>query len=215
LKKNCQAIGRAIKMREIYFVVIFFLAKSIIVPSFDEFSYFFLLNVIGISKFMFAVLVLIGQIAHIVGALIYKAFCRNIETRWMIFFAMVVTSVGYFLNFCFAKSWNKDWGIDDLVSLLFTDVVLGVVSTVLYSLPLLALFAKITPAKIEGTIYAFLTGTMNFGTTVISPGMGTWINHQFVGVNKRDLSNYPTLCLIQFLCSLVVFALLPLIPMKA
>lgn len=47
-------------MREIYFVIIFFIAKSIIVPSFDEFTYFFLLNVIGISKFMFAVLVLIG-----------------------------------------------------------------------------------------------------------------------------------------------------------
>lgn len=114
----------------------------------------------------------------------------------MIFFAMLVSSISYFLQFCFAKRWNKDIGVDDLVFLLFTDVVFGVVSTVLYSLPLLALFAKITPAKIEGTIYAFLTGTMNFGTTVISPGMGTWINHQFVGVNKRDLSNYSTLCLI-------------------
>ena len=151
LKKNCQAIGRAIKMREIYFVVIFFIAKSLIIPSFEEFSYFFLLNVIHISKFMFAVLVLIGQISHIVGALIYKAFCRNVETRWMIFFAMVVSSISYFLNYCFAMRWNQAWGIDDLVFLLFTDVVFGVISTVLYSLPLLALFAKITPAKIEGT----------------------------------------------------------------
>ena len=47
-------------MKEIYFLVIFFLVKGIINPSFEEFSYFFLLNVIKISKFMFSMLVLIG-----------------------------------------------------------------------------------------------------------------------------------------------------------
>ena len=44
--------------------------------------------------------------------------------------------------------------------------------------------------------------------------MGTWINYQFVGVNKNDLSGYPTLCLIAFILSLFAFALLPLIPTK-
>jgi hypothetical protein len=29
------------------------------------------------------------------------------------------------------------------------------------TLPLMALFAKITPKRIEGTIFAFLTGTWN------------------------------------------------------
>jgi hypothetical protein len=60
LKMNCRQIGRAICMREIFQVVIFFLALAILNPSFSEFSYFFLLNVIGISKFMFSLLVLIG-----------------------------------------------------------------------------------------------------------------------------------------------------------
>ena len=60
LKKNCQAIGRAICMKEIYFVVIFFILRGILNPTFEEFTYFFLLNVIGVSKFIFAVLVLIG-----------------------------------------------------------------------------------------------------------------------------------------------------------
>jgi hypothetical protein len=40
----------------------------------------------------------------------------------------------------------------------------------------MALFAKITPKRIEGTTFAFLTGTMNFATTVIGPGMGVWEN---------------------------------------
>lgn len=47
-------------MKEIYFVVIFFILKGLINPTFEEFSYFFLMSVIGVSKFMFAMLVLIG-----------------------------------------------------------------------------------------------------------------------------------------------------------
>lgn len=114
-------------MREIYFIIIFFIAKGILNPTFEEFSYFFLLNVIGISKFLFAILVLIGQICHVIGALVYKAFCRNIDTRWMVFFAMIVASLSAFLNYCFAKRWNQNWGINDMVFLFFTDVVFNVI----------------------------------------------------------------------------------------
>lgn len=94
----------------------------------------------------------------------------------MVFFAMITASISAFLNFVFAKRWNLNIGISDLAFLFFTDVVFNVIQVVLYSLPILALFAKITPAKIEGTIFAFLTGTMNLASTVISPGMGTLIN---------------------------------------
>jgi hypothetical protein len=59
LEKNCIAISRAIKMREIYCITIFFFLRAILNPLFEEFSYFFLLDVIKISKFMFAMLVLI------------------------------------------------------------------------------------------------------------------------------------------------------------
>lgn len=132
----------------------------------------------------------------------------------MVMIAFITGSLGAFLNFCFAKRWNLEIGIPDIVFLLFTDVVFEVLVTMLYTLPIMALFAKITPRNIEGTIFATLTGIMNFASTIISPGMGTFINHQFVGVNKKDLSNYSTLILIQFICSLFNFALLPLIPSK-
>ena len=177
LKQNCRQIGRAVCMREIYQLVIFFVALATINPSFSEFSYFFLLNVIGISKFTFSMLVLIGQLCHILGALIYKAFCRNVDTRTMVFASFATTIISSFLNFCFAKRWNLGWGIPDMVFLIFTDVVFAIIGTLLYTLPIMALFAKITPKNIEGTTYAFLTGTMNFGSTVISPSIGTFINH--------------------------------------
>jgi Na+/melibiose symporter-like transporter len=128
----------------------------------EEFSYFFLMNIIGVSKFIFALLVLIGQICHLVGALIYRAWCRNVDTRHMIIFAMCCSVLGNLLNFCCAKRWNLEVEIDDMFFLIFTDVVFNVLSTLLFTLPILSLFAKITPPKIEGTIFAFLTGTLNF-----------------------------------------------------
>ena len=41
LRKNCIAIGRAIAMREIFQLVLFYLLRGLIWPSFDEFGYFF------------------------------------------------------------------------------------------------------------------------------------------------------------------------------
>lgn len=55
-------------------------------------------------------------------------------------------------------------------------------------LPIMVLFAKITPEKIEGTCFAFLTGTMNFKNSVVSPLVGSYINDYFVGVKREDFS---------------------------
>ena len=132
----------------------------------------------------------------------------------MIFWAMVVGVIGAFLNFMFAKRWNLEIGIPDMAFLFATDVIFSVISVILYSLPILALFAKITPPRIEGTIFAFLTGTMNFANAIIAPNVGTFENHEFVGVNKKDLSNYWVLTLIALIGTILTFALLPLIPTR-
>ena len=118
------------------------------------------------------------------------------------------------MQFVFAKRWNLEIGISDYFFLIFTDSVFSTVSVILLNLPFLAYFAKVTPKKVEGTIFAFLTGTMNFAATVIAPSMGTFINSQFVGVNKNDLSRYSTLILIALIGSILVFPLLFLIPTR-
>ena len=81
-------------------------------------------------------------------------------------------------------------------------------------LPCLALFAKITPPGIEGTVFAFLTGTWNLDQSVLQPMGGSLINAQFVGVNKDDQSGYSTLCLISLICAFLNFALLPLVALR-
>ena len=118
-------------MREIYLLIIFIISRALIVPKFDEFTYFFLLNVIGISKLMFAILLLIGNVCGIIGALIYKSFFRNIEVRWMVFWSMVVKSLEYFANWLLAIRWtNEEAGIDDLAYLIICKVIFEILSTI-------------------------------------------------------------------------------------
>lgn len=51
LRINMKQIGRAIIMPEIYLVVAFFVLNGVISPDFGDFSYYFMLNEIKISKF--------------------------------------------------------------------------------------------------------------------------------------------------------------------
>jgi len=95
-----------------------------------------------------------------------------------------------------------------------TDTLFGVTSLAMYVLPTMALFAKITPSRIEGTVFAFLTGSVNLANTVISPMIGVYINKKFVGVTADDLSGYSTLCAIGIMTSFLGFFVVPLIPLK-
>lgn len=139
---------------------------------------------------------------------------KHIETRTIIFWSTVMAVVSTFLSYCFAMRWNIHFGISDLVFIIFTDVVFGCLSLALNVLPCLALFAKITPPGIEGTIFAFLTGSWNFADGVLSPMVGTEINNLFGHVTQKDLTNYPRLKLIAFVCSFIGFTILPLIPLN-
>ena len=107
---------------------------------------------------------------------------------------MCVFSTG--LKFCFASRWNLEVGVSDMMFLVFTDVVFGCLVLAMNILPCLALFAKITPPGIEGTVFAFLTGTWNMADSVLSPMVGAQINSKFFNVTSKDLSNYPKLCLV-------------------
>ena len=95
-----------------------------------------------------------------------------------------------------------------------TDTLFGVFSLAMYVLPTMALFAKITPKKIEGTVFAFLTGSVNLANTVLSPMVGVYLNKRFVGVTANDLSGYQNLCFIGIISSFCGFFILRLIPLK-
>lgn len=212
-KQSLRLIGRSLTRPEIYRVVIFFILEGLTKPSFADYTYFFLMNTIGVSKFMFAIITLVGQICGVVGVIIYERVLKTREVRTVLAINVCITILGAFLAFVFAKRWNLEFSCSDYVFLFLTDVVFAATAMAFSTLPIMALFAKITPPRIEGTMFAFLTGTSNLDLMVLQPLMGNFVN-LFVGVNKDDLSGYSTLILVQLCCSPIGFLLIYLIPLK-
>ena len=119
------------------------------------------MDVIGLSKFWFAMLILIGQFCLVISVLIYEAFLKTVEVRTLLFYNVIFKITGAFLALAFAERWNLAWGINDYFFLIFTDVVFATIATAFHNLPIMGMFAKLTPKKVEGTMFAFFTGTMN------------------------------------------------------
>lgn len=77
--------------------MIYFILDGFTNPSFGDFTYFFLMNVVGVSKFMFAMIALIGQICSLIGVLIYENFLKETEVRTVIMWNVVFGIVGAWL----------------------------------------------------------------------------------------------------------------------
>jgi hypothetical protein len=90
------------------------------------------MNVIHVSKLLFSVLVLVGQLCHVFGAVIYKTSFRAVDTRLMIIYATTLHVIGAFLDFSFAKRWNLEFDVSDYVFLFLTDCVFECINTILY-----------------------------------------------------------------------------------
>ena len=201
-------------MPEIYFVVAFFILNGVISPDFGDFSYYFMLNVCSISKFQYSMMGIVGQFTTILGTMYYEAKLKDIEVRTLIYWSTVISIISGFCSLGFALRLNVKMGISDMIYVVCTDTFFGVISQAMNLLPCLALFAKVTPKRIEGTVFAFLTGATNLASTVISPLIGVWINEKFVGVNAENIGpkNYKWLCIIQLIACFMTFLIIPLVP---
>ena len=85
------------------------------------------------------------------------------------------------MTMLFVLRMNEECGLPDMFVIIFQEVVGDIISQCFVMMPILIIFAKITPKRIEATTFAFLTGTSNF-MGVLKGLMGTWVNKVFVGV---------------------------------
>ncbi len=91
-------------------------------------------------------------------------------------FFYLVSFVSVILSLFIAMRWTIALGINDLVFLVLTGVVTETFGLAFSQLPILILFAKLTPKHVEASFYALLTGLFNMCNTVIAPMMGVFIN---------------------------------------
>ena len=70
-------------------------------------------------------LVLVNQVGTIIGVFTYELFLKIVETRWLLFWNVIVSIFGAFLNYVFAMRWNLACNINDHVYLIVTTLLLS------------------------------------------------------------------------------------------
>jgi len=95
--------------------------------------------------------------------------------------------LGCLITLVFAMRLNLSLGISDLTFVIVSSLITDTLSTAFSQLPVLVLFAKITPKNIEATVFALFTGVLNLSAIVISPNVGIVVNNLLVGVTLQSL----------------------------
>ena len=180
-------------------MIIYLLIGGLLVPSFGSFGYYFMLDVVKVSKFTYAMLTVLGFLCLLIGSVLYKRYLQDREYRNLIMMDALISLVLAPISFVFILRLNLKWGIPDLALIVFTDVVSEIVSQCFVFLPMSIIFAKICPKNIEATSFSLLASVSNFRGTIRNI-LGTFINDKWVGVTETDLSNYYILVTIGFCC---------------
>ena len=213
VKRNCSEILEAFQVREYYSVILYLVLYGLVSPSFSSFGYFFMLDVVELSKFTYSMLTVLGFFCLLIGSALYTKYFKEKEFRNLIIMEMVIGLIFAPFSYMFILRINVDYGIPDLALIIFTDTVQDIVSQCFVFLPMAVMFAKITPKRIEATSFALLAGVSNFRAT-IRGWTGSWINDTFVHVTREDLTDYWILVTIGFFCSFIPLLFLRLIPTR-
>ena len=213
IQRNFADIQEAFRIKEFYSMILYIIIGGFLVPNFGSFGYYFMLDVVGISKFSYSMLTVLGFACLFVGTMIYKKYFMEAEYRRLIMMDALISIILAPISFIFVLRLNVQWGIPDMALIIFTDVVSEIVSQCFVFLPMSVVYAKICPKRIEATSFALLSSVSNFRGTIRS-WLGAFINQQWVGVTVKDLNNYWILVTISFCCSFLPLLFLWLIPSR-
>ena len=195
-------------------MILYLLIGGFLVPSFGGFGYYFMLDVVKISKFTYSMLTVLGFFCLGIGTIVYKNYMRDKEYRNLIMMDALISIILAPLSFIFVLRLNVAWGIPDMYLIIFTDVVSEIISQCFVFLPMSVIYAKICPKRIEATSFALLASVSNFRGT-LRQWLGTWINTTWIHVTVHDLSRYWILVTIGFICSFLPLLFVWLIPTRA
>lgn len=90
LKKNSIEIKEAMKIPVIYRTIGFFLLSGLIVPTFSDINYYFVLNVVKFSKFTVSMLSIVGYISLLGGVIMYNKWLKQWEIRTLLKYSLIL-----------------------------------------------------------------------------------------------------------------------------
>ena len=74
VKRNFRDIKAAFQIKQFYSMILYLIIGGFLVPSFGSFGYYFMLDVVKISKFSYSMLTVLGFFCLFLGTMLYKRY---------------------------------------------------------------------------------------------------------------------------------------------
>jgi len=160
LSHNYRVVREALKTREMYRTILFFVIWGMVVPNYIEFMYFFKLDVVGFSQFTYSMLLLLGAVALTLGIVAYSLWLKGAEMQTLMLAGLLMSLVSTLCDLIFVLRLNLKIGIPDIWFVAFSSTVTSSFIYAFIVLPPYVLIAKITPSHVEATVFAFASTVM-------------------------------------------------------
>jgi hypothetical protein len=105
---------------------------------------------------------IVGNISLHLGTVLSHRLFKNLEFRYILAFSNIIVFISNLVGLAVVLGLHKCIGISAFELCLFQNLFQDAMLMAFIDLPLMVLFAKIIPKRIEGSVFAFLTGTINF-----------------------------------------------------
>lgn len=201
---QAEQIYNFIRKKEI-FIPIIFIFMFTAVPGCSDTMFFYYTNNLGFRPEFMGKLKLAFGVGEIMGMIIYSNFLKNVEFKKLLVcntFICVGISLSQLL---LVTRLNLVLGIPDQVFAILCSFIVQLIAE-LNMIPLLILCCRICPKNIEGSLYALLMSTMNFGALVSNQSGG--ILMLILGINQTHFNNLWAMILITCFAMLIPLPIL-------
>ena len=210
-KTNAKEIWYGLKIRPLYRCIIFFFIFSGVIPSYSDYFYYYLTDVLEFNDFQYSILNVVSTFTLIIAVYFYNLWFKDIESAWMLIACCVINIIGSINSMSLVLGFTFGMSPDAFVFL--SNTVTDTLNNCIQLLSGNVLFAKLIPANIESSMFAILTGIINLCHFFVAKQLGNFFN-LFVGVNDENLEDLWVLFLITAVCSIIPIFFIWLVPRR-
>lgn len=189
---QAEMIFKFITRNDVFLPILFILCFTS-VPSCTDAMFFFYTNKLGFSPQFMGKMKLAYGIGTIIGMVVYSSWLKDISFKKILVCNSCLCITVSLSQIVLVTRANTAIGVPDEIFAVFCTFIVQL-TTELSMIPLLVLCCKICPNNIEGSLYALLMSTMNFGSMISSQSGGLLMI--FLGISQTHFSNLWALILI-------------------
>lgn len=123
LKQSISEIVEALKVPMFHRVILFMLLNALLIPSFGTFGYYFMLDIVLLSKTTIAMLGVLGYICLLAGSSLYQYGFHKLEFRTLSVYGIMLSLVFAPMSLLFVLRLNVYYGMPDMFVIIFSEVV--------------------------------------------------------------------------------------------